>query len=134
MNAVIQAAHKNPIVLVVDDDLRQANVIAAFLQRRGIPSGTASGGGEALRFIDQYKPIVVVMDVNMPGMSGIDTVKALGRVTPSPKIILISGDPEKIRDANSAKLDIFAAVDKPIPLRMLEMFVRKALVSNMSDS
>lgn len=65
--------------------------------------GEASTGEEAIRFVRQEKPDVVIMDVNMPGIGGLETTRKLKHIHPDVKIIVVT-----------------VHVDEPYPTRMLE--------------
>lgn len=118
---------KKSAVLVVDDDPLQVEQIASYLRRRGIDVRGAPDGASALAALAVDRPAVVVMDINMPGMTGIETAREMGKLSYRPKIILVSGEPERVAEANASGIAVFAAVDKPVPLRALEAFIRKAL-------
>ena len=118
---------KRSAVLVVDDDPLQVDQITGYLRRRGIDVRGAPDGPSALAALEVDQPAVVVMDINMPGMTGIETAREMAKLPYKPKIILVSGEPERVAEANTAGISVFAAVDKPVPLRALETFIRKAL-------
>jgi CheY-like chemotaxis protein len=120
---------KDPQVLVVDDDPEQLRQIAGFLQSRGIAVLTELDGEMAISAIRHHMPKVVVMDVNMPGMDGIEAARQAMGVANRPLIILMSGEPEKIQKASASGVEVFAVIDKPVPLRVLEPFIRRALVT-----
>lgn len=118
-----------PLVVVVDDDLVQVDQIASFLRMRGIAAETAASGIEGLALIARVAPRVVITDIDMPGMDGIAFARELRALPQPPRIIMISGEPGKVVEANRARLGVFAVVDKPIPLRALETFVRQSIMA-----
>ncbi len=118
---------EGPDVLVVDDDPEQARQIAGFLDKRGIAVTMETSGPAAISAIQRDSPKVVVMDVNMPTVDGIEVTRQAMAGDVKPIIILMSGEPDKVYEAGAAQLDIFAVVDKPVPLRVLETFIRRAL-------
>lgn len=115
------------LVVVVDDDPIQADQIAAFLRMRGIATETAADGIEGLAMVARAAPRVVITDIDMPGMDGIAFARAVRALAQPPRIIMISGEADKVIEANRAQLGVFAVVDKPIPLRALEAFVRQSI-------
>jgi len=115
------------VVLVVDDDPLQADQIASFLQKHDISVAVETNGFAAVQAMKRLRPVVVVMDVKMPGLDGIEAARLASRLKPKPKIILISGYPDAVFRANQARVEVFAVVDKPVPLRLLVKFVEKAL-------
>lgn len=87
-------------VLIVDDDVVLASVLAKMLERRGCWVDThASGFGLSLA-VRSARPDIVILDVQMPGLSGLHAMKALQALNerynmPTPKILLHSGSDEQ---------------------------------------
>jgi signal transduction histidine kinase len=79
-------------VLVVDDERDFADLLTARLRARGMDVRTAYNGQEALETARVHQPEVVVLDLSMPGMSGLETMNALRTEKPAPEIILLTAD------------------------------------------
>ncbi len=77
-------------VLVVDDSERVRKFLASGLHAQGLAAETASDGAEALRVIDSQPIDVVVLDLMMPGMDGIQLLKALKGRSEKPRILVLS--------------------------------------------
>lgn len=82
-----------PLVLVVDDNAESRDMVASVLRTRGFAVETADDGPSALERIAQRRPAVVVLDVVLPGMSGMDV---LDRIRANPEhadipVILVTG-------------------------------------------
>lgn len=117
-----------PFVLVVDDDPLQRREIVRCLDDIGIPTQEAGDGLEAITRIRNEQPAIVIMDIRMPHMDGVDAAKSLRDMEGyHPKIILITGDPESLYRANQMRLNIFGVIEKPVPLRTLSRFVTSAM-------
>lgn len=128
MDKVLQRLTGGPMVLVVDDDPLQREEIIRCLNDLGIRTHEESNGSDALKAITSMHPEVVIMDIRMPVMDGIDAVKALKEKNRYlPKIILITGDPESLYRGNRTGLPIHSVIEKPVPLRHLSEFVLSAL-------
>jgi signal transduction histidine kinase len=69
--------HEPPRVLVVDDESSARNTLEAFLFREGYDLAFAAGGPEALARLDELEPDVILLDVIMPGMDGIEACRRL---------------------------------------------------------
>jgi two-component system chemotaxis response regulator CheY len=83
----------SPRVLVVDDDTLMRELLKALLRDEGFTvAGEAKDGLSALALVDRVRPDLVCLDVNMPGMSGIDVLKAIKARCESCRIVMISGD------------------------------------------
>jgi two-component system copper resistance phosphate regulon response regulator CusR len=77
-------------VLVVDDSERVRRFLASGLHAQGLAAETASDGAEALRIIDSQPIDVVVLDLMMPGMDGIQLLKVLKSRSEKPRILVLS--------------------------------------------
>lgn len=117
----------DPLVLIVDDDRTQAEQIATFLSRFGISVLQEDNGFAAVNTMRRLQPAVVVMDVRMPGLDGIKAAQLASNLEYKPKIILMSGYTDQVKRATEENLDVFAVVDKPLPLRVLVRFIQGAL-------
>lgn len=84
---------RKPRVLVVDDDTLMREVLKAILRAEGFcVIGEAREGQYALGMAGRLKPDVLCLDVNMPGMSGLDVLKEVQQVAPDCKVVMITGD------------------------------------------
>jgi DNA-binding response OmpR family regulator len=78
-------------VLVVDDDLQVARVVSSILASRGYEVRTASDAESALTIVDAKPPVLILSDLEMPGMDGIELCRRV-RETSNVPIILMSGN------------------------------------------
>lgn len=80
-------------VLVVDDDLLMREVLKAILRSEGFTVvGEAKDGQVGLTQVERLRPDAVCLDVNMPGISGIDTLKVMRQRFPETRVVMITGD------------------------------------------
>ena len=77
MNSTTDNSAKKPLILIVDDDPNQRALYEEEMRDEGYEVATASDGREALQKADELHPDLVVMDVNMPVMDGLDTMSRL---------------------------------------------------------
>jgi DNA-binding NtrC family response regulator len=78
-------------VLLVDDEIEFVSTLAERLNLRGFNADTATSGEEALQKIAASPPQVVLLDILMPGMSGLEVLKRIKRDHPEVKVILLTG-------------------------------------------
>ena len=78
-------------VLLVDDETEFVSALAERLNLRGFEAQSAVSGVEALRKIDASPPDVVLLDVLMPGMSGLEVLKQIKKDHPQVQVILLTG-------------------------------------------
>ena len=114
-------------VLVVDDDGLQRGDIVDFLTRQGIDVSAADNGFAAFHEIKSSRPRVVIMDMKMPGLDGLHVSRLVKNLEHPPRVILVSGYPEYIYRAHAEDAEIFAVLEKPVPLAALVRFVNDAL-------
>lgn len=117
--------HAQP-VLIAEDDFLQREQIAEALRRIGIPVVTAANGFAAMHELRRSRPSVVVLDINMPGLDGLDVARLIQRRHRRPTLILISAYVEHLSRAHQEDLGVFAIVEKPIHFPLLVRFVREA--------
>jgi response regulator RpfG family c-di-GMP phosphodiesterase len=114
-------------ILVVDDDATLRNALGRFLSNQGYSVDSASTGNEALQRIEGGSFSVLLLDVRMPGMSGLDVVPEALDLDPDIAILMLSG----LTDATSAAICMQrGAVDyltKPIELNDLSKAIDRAL-------
>lgn len=81
-----------PLVLVADDEVRITKLVSLALRDQGFRVVTAEGGEEALRKAEEYRPDVVVLDIVMPDLDGIEVMRELQQRRPVPVILLTARD------------------------------------------
>lgn len=110
-------------LLIVDDEIDIREFAKSFFKKRGIDVFTASGGRQALDLIEKESPNLVLLDVRMEEMTGIEVLRELRVKKNSSKIIMVTGveDDETIEEAN--KLGVLGYIHKPLVLDELEKIV-----------
>src|SRR5438105_3249243 len=82
-----------PALLVVDDDPDMRRVVCALLDSACLVL-EASGGREALRIIRKRRPPLMVLDIVMPDMNGVETLKEARAIAPAMTVIMLTGKQE----------------------------------------
>jgi len=117
-----QADQNPPVILVVDDERVIADTLAVILGENGFAAKTAYDGPSALEMATMVSPQLLISDVMMPGMSGIDLAIAVRHAVPDCQVLLFSGQAstsDLLRSARLAGHD-FVVLTKPIhPTEML---------------
>lgn len=114
-------------ILVVDDEKYQREALQVILEDEGYKVATAADGREALTRASELRPEIVLSDLKMPGLSGLDVIRALHEGPLPPRIILITahGSVERAREAH--KLGAFDYMSKPVVADELLFRVERAL-------
>lgn len=106
-------------ILLVDDEADFRRVLSKRLGRRGIHVHEAAGGEEALRLLEETPLDVIVMDVKMPGMNGIDALKRIKHIHPTVEVILLTGHANAQDGVDGIKSGAFDYLFKPIEIEHL---------------
>jgi CheY-like chemotaxis protein len=96
--------HVRGRVLVVDDsEIFQQVGTTLVSEAQGLDLvGVAASGEEAIRLLPELKPNLVLLDVNMPGMGGLEAARVIRRESPETVVVLVSADPRSVAvDARS---------------------------------
>jgi two-component system OmpR family response regulator len=113
-------------VLVVDDERDFLESLVRRLQRRGLDARGATSGMEARKLIASDPPEVVVLDVKMPDMDGIATLRAIKGRDPKLEVILLTGHAEVGSGVEGVELGAFDYLIKPVKLDDLIERIRDA--------
>ncbi len=118
---------REPYLLVVDDDPGQRSLVETFLRSQGHRVETAASGADALKRAEAAPPALVISDVRMPGMTGLELLRAVKRAHPGLPVLLVTAY-AGVRDAIGAIRDGAADyLEKPIDLDELAALVRRLL-------
>jgi DNA-binding NarL/FixJ family response regulator len=114
-------------VLVVDDHRTFAEALALALRMdRGLVVSVADGGTEGLRLVDEEQPDVVLLDVEMPGMAGIEVIRQIRQRRPDTKIVMLSAHDDELLRARALEAGAAGYVSKLTPVDQVPVIVRRA--------
>ncbi len=80
-----------PSVLIVDDEERFRNTMCKLLTVRGLAADTAGSGPEALEILKSGSHDVLILDVRMPDMSGVEVLSEVRKINPEIEVIIMTG-------------------------------------------
>jgi DNA-binding NtrC family response regulator len=107
-------------VLLVDDEAPFVEALAKRLEKRGVTISTAMSGPEALEKLKEKPNLdIVVLDVKMPGMDGIDTLKAIKAERPMVEVIMLTGHATVESAIEGMKLGALDYLMKPCEMEIL---------------
>jgi DNA-binding response OmpR family regulator len=107
-------------ILVVDDEIEICNLLKDFLTLKGYEVYTALDGGTAITKLKQDRPHIVLLDIIMPGMGGIETLKAIKKVDPRVGVIMITAIADNELALRTLELGASDYICKPFELTYLE--------------
>ncbi len=113
-------------ILVVDDEPAIREMLRGFLETKGYGARAAADGEEALRLIHQERPHTVLLDLRMPGLSGLDTLAQIKELDPRIPVILMTGHGTVDAAVAAMKLGAEDFLTKPVHLADLLRTVESA--------
>jgi DNA-binding response OmpR family regulator len=121
---------QRPSILIVDDEPRARNNLKEFISPRyDCEIMDASDGKVALEKVKEAHPDIILLDVRMPGMSGIDAISKIKEISPDSRIIVISAWKSPDVAAKAINLGAFTYIDKPVEFKLFQERFESALVS-----
>ena len=121
------------VVLVVDDEAVVRAYVARALTVAGMDVAVAADGREALRLVaeDRVRPAVVVTDIEMPAMTGVELAARLLAIRPSIRIVMMTGDSERAEAARRHPAIVDEVILKPMRIETVVDAVRAAAAADL---
>jgi two-component system, NtrC family, nitrogen regulation response regulator NtrX len=117
----------NETILVVDDETSICQSLSAILSDEGFQVLVAGSGEEAIKKFEEEMPQLVLLDIWLPGMDGLDTLKAIKAAHPNVLVIMMSGHGTIETAVKATKLGAFDFIEKPLSLDKVIILVNNAL-------
>lgn len=118
-------------VLIVDDEKEFLEVMKERMNARGMEVFTSTSAGEALEKIDKELFDAIIMDFHMPGMDGIEALKAIKAKKPELQIILLTGRATVKTGVEAMKEGALDFIEKPADLEELTQKIKEAQANKM---
>ena len=119
-------------LLVVDDEVEICDFLKSFFEERNYEVKSASSGQAALDMVEQFKPNVILLDIKMPGMDGIQVLGAIKKKYPRIKVIMVTALETRDKIEECLRLGADNYITKPLSLEYLENDVREKIESPTS--
>ena len=113
-------------VMLIDDEVAFANTLAQRLRMRDLKVDTAYDGEQALSKLKQAETDIIVLDLKMPGMHGMEVLKEIKKAYPDIQVIVLSGHGTDKDEEEARRLGGFDFLRKPADIDHLEHKIRKA--------
>lgn len=118
-------------VLIVDDDRDFRDALSARIQSRGLGVDTASSGVEALEKVEKTAYCAILLDVVMPKMDGIETLRHLLKKNPDLQVILMTGHATLQEGVEAMKIGAMDFLEKPAEIEELVKKIEQAKANRM---
>ncbi len=121
-------------LLVVDDEIDTCDFMGNFFKERDFDVFAAYNGKEALRLVESINPDIILLDLKMPVMDGMEALRRIREKDDAVKIIVVTAvaDEEKVEEAKAHGVTDY--ITKPLLLERLERSVRMAAEQIRMDS
>jgi DNA-binding NtrC family response regulator len=113
-------------VLLVDDEKDFANTLAQRLRLRNLKVNTAYDGEQALMKLKEEEQDVIVLDLRMPGLHGMEVLQKIKDIYPNMQVIVLSGHGSDADEEEVKRLGGFNFLNKPIDIDTLESEIKAA--------
>ena len=113
-------------VLLVDDEQEFVETLADRLKMRDLETSTAHNGQEALSAVKEEEPDVIVLDLKMPGIHGIEVLKRVKEAYPNVEVIILTGHGSEMDEQAARGLGAFDYLRKPANLDTLVSRIKNA--------
>jgi two-component system response regulator (stage 0 sporulation protein F) len=114
-------------LLIVDDEPKIRAMLADCLGQEGLAIDTAESGEEALARIVQAPPDLVILDVKMKGMSGLEVLRQVRASQPGLAALIVTGYDDERVEEEAGRLGVLGVIRKPLMLDEIRQTVRQAL-------
>ena len=122
-----------PKILLVDDEKEFIHTLSERLQTRNLESSIAYDGEQALEMLKVDVPDVIVLDLRMPGIDGIETLRRVKEHYPQVEVIILTGHGSEHERETAEELRAFAYLHKPVDVNELAQIMKEAYVHSRKE-
>jgi DNA-binding response OmpR family regulator len=121
-------------VLMVDDEEDFVKTLAERMQMRDLDSDVALSGEAALQIVEDQIPDVMVLDLKMPGIDGMEVLRRVRKAYPQVQVVILTGHGSEKDEAEARRLGAFAYLQKPVDIEKLIITLKNAYKKKMEDT
>jgi len=118
-------------VLLVDDEIEFVDTLGQRLRMRGLVVDIVYDGEQALSFVRKIEPDVIVLDLKMPGLYGIEVLKEVKKIKPNVQVIILTGHGTEKDEEEAKKLGSFDFMRKPADIDLLVVKIKEAFAEKL---
>jgi len=113
-------------VLLVDDEDEFVKSLSERMQMRDLETDVALNGEQALQLLDKEIPDVMVLDLKMPGIDGLEVLRRVRKTYPDVQVIMLTGHGSEKDEKEARRLGAFEYLQKPTEMDKLVETIKKA--------
>lgn len=118
-------------IMLVDDEEEFTNALSERMESRGMTVVTADSGQVAIERAEKEAFDAIILDMMMPGMDGIETLKRLHEINPNLQIIMLTGHATLEKGIEAVKLGAMDFLEKPADIQKLMEKIKEAKIKTM---
>lgn len=115
-----------PKILLVDDEEEFIHTLSERLMTRNLESSIVYNGEQALNYVKEEEPEVMVLDLKMPGIDGLEVLRRVKRDHPNVEVIILTGHGSEREETLAKELGAFAYLHKPVDIDVLASTMKEA--------
>ncbi|MFH2036080.1 MAG: response regulator [Candidatus Zixiibacteriota bacterium] len=115
-----------PRILLVDDEKEFVHTLSERLQTRSFKSSIVYDGEQAIEYLKSEQPDVMVLDLMMPGINGMEVLRQVKSDHPDVEVIILTGHGSKTEEEQAEDLGAFAYLNKPVNIDLLARVMKEA--------
>jgi two-component system nitrogen regulation response regulator NtrX len=118
-------------ILIVDDELAVREVLVGYFEHQYGPRGftveTASDGAQALAAVRRRRPALILLDIEMPGVDGVEALRGVRAIDPAIPVIMVTGNADTRVAGEVIKGGAYSYLPKPFKFQYLDHLVATIL-------
>lgn len=121
-------------VLLVDDEETFVQTLSERLKMRDLKSDTVFDGTQAIDFVNENEPDVMVLDLKMPGIDGMEVLRRVKKMYPKIQVIILTGHGTDRDEEESRRLGVFDYLKKPVDIEELVGRIKAAYHEKLQNT
>jgi len=121
-------------LLLVDDEKEFVTSLAERIKMRELGSNIALNGEEALQIVNDQVPDVMVLDLKMPGIDGMEVLRRVKKAYPEVQVIILTGHGSEKDEKDARRLGAFDYLQKPVDIDKLVQYINRAYKNKIESS
>ncbi|MDH3327953.1 MAG: response regulator [Desulfobulbaceae bacterium] len=121
-------------VLLVDDEETFVKTLSERLNMRDMKSDSVLGGQQALDFVDENEPDVMILDLKMPGIDGMEVLRRIKKKYPRIQVIILTGHGTDKDEDEARRIGVFDYLQKPADIETLAQKIKAAFINKFQDT
>ena len=121
-------------VLLVDDEAVFVQTLSERLKMRDLKSDMVYDGNQAIDFVNENEPDVMVLDLKMPGIDGMEVLRRVKKMYPNIEVIILTGHGTDRDEDESRRLGVYDYLKKPVDIEVLVERIKAAYQDKLQSS